>query len=75
MKIMYLIISNYELTSMINKMIKIASTETGYDLRSVDSLLIGLVDHLRPAINRIQLKLDIRNPLLDKIKEQERKRL
>jgi len=65
-----MIISNYELTSMINKMIKIASKETGYDLMNVDSLLIGLVDHLRPAINRMQLNLEIRNPLLQKIKEQ-----
>lgn len=65
-----MIVSNYELTSMINKMIKIASVETGFDLKEVDSLLIGLVDHLRPAINRLQLKLNIRNPLLDKIKEE-----
>lgn len=62
------IIGNYELTVMIKKMIKVASIETGYDLKTVDSLLIGLVDHLRPAINRMELELDIRNPLLDKIK-------
>ena len=53
---------------MINKMIDIASKETGFNLKNVESLLIGLVDHLRPAINRIQLSLDIRNPLLKKIK-------
>ncbi len=63
------IISNYELTSIINRMIQIASEETGYNLKHAESLLVGLVDHLRPAINRIQLNLDIRNPLLDKIKE------
>lgn len=63
------IISNYELTSIINRMIHVASVETGFDLKNADSLLVGLVDHLRPAINRIQLNLDIRNPLLDKIKE------
>lgn len=61
------IIGNYELTVMIKKMIKVASTESGYDLQDVESLLIGLVDHLRPAINRMELNLDIRNPLLEKI--------
>ncbi len=65
-----LIISNYQLTSMINEMIKVAEKLTGYELRNVDSLLIGLVDHLRPAINRMQMNLDIRNPLLKKIKEE-----
>lgn len=65
-----IIISNYQLTSMINEMIRIAEAETGYDLRKVDSLLIGLVDHLRPTINRMQMNLDIRNPLLKKIKEE-----
>lgn len=63
-----ILISNYELASMINQMIKIAEEETGYQLKQVDSLLIGLVDHLRPAINRLELDLNIRNPLLDKIK-------
>jgi mannitol operon transcriptional antiterminator len=61
------IIGNYQLTLMINRMIAIASEESGYDLKKVDSLLIGLVDHLRPAISRIQVNLDIRNPLLEKI--------
>lgn len=64
-----IIISNYKLTSIIYQMIKIAEEETGYSLSKNDSLLIGMVDHLRPAINRIQMNLDIRNPLLDVIKE------
>lgn len=64
------IISNYELATMINEMIKVAEQETGYQLKQVESLLIGLVDHLRPAITRLELDLDIRNPLLDKIKSE-----
>lgn len=64
-----IIISNYKLTSIIYQMIKIAENDTGYKLMENESLLIGLVDHLRPAINRIQMNLDIRNPLLDVIKE------
>ena len=70
MKFNELIVSNYQLASIINEMIKIAEKETGYRLKDSDSLLVGLVDHLRPAINRLHMKLDIRNPLLDKIKEQ-----
>lgn len=62
------IISNYELTLIVNKMIKIASNETGYHLKTAENLLIGLIDHLRPVISRVQLNLDIRNPLLEKIK-------
>lgn len=63
-----MIISNYQLTHMVNKMINIASKESGYNLKEVESLLIGLIDHLRPVISRIQMDLDIRNPLLEKIK-------
>ena len=65
-----LMISNYQLASLINEMIKIAEEETGYPLKQSDSLLVGLVEHLRPAFNRLEMNLDIRNPLLDKIKSQ-----
>ncbi len=64
-----LIISNYQLTALINKMLNRAETLTGYPLKKNSALLVGLVDHIRLSINRIQMKLDIRNPLLDKIKE------
>ncbi len=65
-----LIVSNYQLASIINEMIRIAEKNTGYRLRDSDSLLVGLVEHLRPAINRLHMNLDIRNPLLSRIKEQ-----
>ncbi len=65
-----MVISNYQLASMINEMISVAEQETGYQLKQIDSLLIGLVDHLRPAISRLELKLNIRNPLLEQIKSQ-----
>ncbi len=64
-----LIISNYQLTAIINKMLNKAEVLTGYPIKQSKSLLIGLVDHIRLAINRIQMNLDIRNPLLNKIKE------
>ncbi|MFU8786004.1 MAG: BglG family transcription antiterminator [Candidatus Izemoplasmataceae bacterium] len=65
-----LMLSNYQLVSLINEMIRIAEDATGFPLKQSDSLLVGLVDHLRPAFNRLEMKLDIRNPLLDKIKSQ-----
>ena len=64
------VISNYELTSIVTKMISKVGDLSGYNLKEVDSLLIGLIDHLRPAISRIELNLDIRNPLLKKIKNE-----
>ncbi len=64
-----LVISNYQLASIINEMIRLAEKDSGYPLRQSEALLVGLVDHIRLSINRIHMNLDIRNPLLDKIKE------
>jgi mannitol operon transcriptional antiterminator len=50
-------------------MIEKAEIELGIYLEDDEELLIGLVRHLEPTINRIKLNLDIRNPLLDEIKE------
>lgn len=63
------IIDNFELTKLVNQMIKIAENESGYSLKHNENLLVGLVSHLRPAIDRLKMNLDIRNPLLLKIKE------
>lgn len=63
------ILGNFELTKLVNQMIKIAETESGYYLKDNESLLVGLVSHLRPTISRLKMNLDIRNPLLSKIKE------
>jgi mannitol operon transcriptional antiterminator len=63
------VISNYKLTSIIHKMIKAAEVKTGYPLLKQETLLIGLVEHMRPAINRLQMNLEIRNPLLNFIQE------
>lgn len=64
-----LIISNYQLTAIIQRMLTRAEKLTGFPIKKSKTLLVGLVDHIRLSINRIQMKLDIRNPLLDKIKE------
>ncbi|WP_432403844.1 BglG family transcription antiterminator [Wukongibacter sp. M2B1] len=63
------IIGNFELTKLVNEMIKIAENESGYSLKDNENLLVGLVSHLRPSIDRLKMNLDIRNPLLSKIKE------
>lgn len=62
-----MIIDNFKLTVLIKRMIKYVSNQTKLQLTDDNRLLIGLVDHLRPAINRLQMHLDIRNPLLEKI--------
>lgn len=63
------IISNFELSRTTAKMIQKFRDLSGYDFRDDEKLLIGLASHLRPAITRMKLGLDIRNPLLQKIKE------
>ena len=64
-----LIISNFELSRLASGMIHKFKELSGYDLREDEKLLVGLVSHLRPALTRIKLSLDIRNPLLEKIEE------
>ncbi|WP_291637806.1 BglG family transcription antiterminator [Clostridium sp.] len=62
-------IGKYELIKIAKKMIAIAEIETGCSLLQNKNLLMGLVNHLEPVISRLKMKLDIRNPLLTKIKE------
>ena len=61
--------SNFKLSRLASKMMKVFHQESGFNVRQDEKLLIGLVSHLRPAITRMHLSLAIRNPLLDKIKE------
>ncbi|CCU78548.1 Phosphotransferase system, lactose/cellobiose-specific IIB subunit:PRD [Halanaerobium saccharolyticum subsp. saccharolyticum DSM 6643] len=60
---------DYHLVYITRKMIEEAEIELGIYLEDDEELLIGLVRHLEPTINRIKLNLDIRNPLLEEIKE------
>lgn len=60
---------DYHLVNITRKMIEKAEIELGIYLEDDEELLVGLVRHLEPTINRIKLNLDIRNPLLEKIKE------
>jgi mannitol operon transcriptional antiterminator len=60
---------DYKLVSLTRKIIEKAEIELGIYLEDDEQLLVGLVRHLEPTIHRIKLDLDIRNPLLEEIKE------
>lgn len=62
-------IGNFELIKIANKIIKTAEKESGYSLKNDKNLLVGLVSHLQPAMTRLNMNMDIRNPLLDNIKK------
>ncbi|WFR55774.1 BglG family transcription antiterminator [Anaerocolumna sp. AGMB13025] len=56
----------YDLTK---EVIYIAERETGIYLEDNERLLRGLAGHLKMAVYRIRMQLDIMNPLLEDIKE------
>lgn len=60
---------NNELEDLAKEIIKIAEAETGSFLEHNEQSISWLVNHLGPAINRLKMKMDIRNPLLNEIKE------
>ncbi|SHI08002.1 BglG family transcription antiterminator [Clostridium grantii] len=62
-------IGNFELIKIANKIIRKAEDLSGYKLKSDKNLLVGLVSHLQPTITRLNMNMDIRNPLLNNIKE------
>ncbi|MHC1683767.1 MAG: BglG family transcription antiterminator [Clostridiaceae bacterium] len=61
-------VGNFQLVKFSQQIIKVAEEETGSFFQHDERLLVGLVNHLGPAINRMKLGLDIRNPLLEEIK-------
>lgn len=60
---------NTVLEALAKEMIKVAEVETGSFLEYDEPSLTGLISHLEPAINRLKMNMDIRNPLLQEIKE------
>lgn len=58
-----------EITDLTKEVIYIAERETGIYLEDNEKLLRGLAGHLKMAIYRIKMQLDIMNPLLKDIKE------
>lgn len=61
---------SFELVRLARNMLKKAEAETGFELKSNSKLFYGFINHLGPALERLKLGLDIRNPLLTQIKEQ-----
>ena len=60
--------SGYELVRLAREIIRVAERESNCYLEQNHKLLVGLVNHLGPAINRLKMNMDIRNPLLNEIK-------
>jgi|GEM_PF-1789484 len=56
------------LQPLIREIVRIAESETGYILESNTTFYRGLCEHLIPAINRMRLHLEIKNPLLASVK-------
>ncbi len=61
-------IGNSELINLSKEIISVAENETGKFLSQNDKLLTGLANHLGPAISRLKMNLEIRNPLYKEIK-------
>ena len=61
-------IDNFKLVKLATEIIKIAQQETKIALIKNEKLLIGLVNHLAPSIRRLQMNMEIRNPLLNDMK-------
>lgn len=61
-------VGNFELVRLSKEIIKMAEQETGRFVSNNEKLLVGLVNHLGPAISRLKMNLEIRNPLLEEIK-------
>ncbi len=62
-------IDNYRIIKTAKAMIKFIQNESKLDLMKDEKILIDLTIHLEPAIKRIMMGMEIRNPLLDEIKE------
>lgn len=60
---------NFLLIKIAKEMITIAEKQANLVIVKKSKLLIGLVKHLGPAVTRIRLNMEIRNPLLKEMKE------
>lgn len=62
-------ISNLDVKRIVKNIIEIVENELNIFLKDDEKLLIDLTNHLVPAISRLKMKLNIRNPILKNIKE------
>ena len=64
------IIDNFHLVKIAKNIMQVAEKSTAMAIGSNERLLVGLVNHLGPAISRLKMNMDIRNPLLADMKKQ-----
>lgn len=60
---------NLELTTKIHKMIAYCEEKLGVSFHEDATLIQGLLTHIEPALFRIKKNMNIRNPLLEEIKD------
>ncbi|WP_459841027.1 BglG family transcription antiterminator [Halanaerocella petrolearia] len=58
-----------KIVKVAKEIINLAAEVLEVDFQDDKQLLVGLVLHLRPAINRLKYGMSLRNPLLNRIKE------
>lgn len=63
-------VDNFRLVQIVQSIIRRAAEKSGAPLLRNRSLLTGLVQHLAPALHRLKLHMDIRNPLLAQMEEE-----
>ena len=59
--------SDFKVIQLAKEFVKAVEKETGIYLSDNDQLLFGLIKHMRPALYRMKMNLDIINPLLSEI--------
>lgn len=64
------LIEENKILNLTKKIITMCSDEFSIDLNNDENLLKDLLNHLTPAIYRLTMKMDIRNPLLNEIKSE-----
>ena len=63
-------VDNFRLVQIAQSVMRRAAEKSGAPLLRNRSLLTGLVNHLAPALHRLKLNMDIRNPLLAQMEEE-----
>lgn len=59
-----------ELTNIVKKMIEEVNLVFNVDFSEDEELLTGLALHLKPTLNRLKYNMNLRNPILNEIKDQ-----
>ena len=62
-------IDNYSILKVAKAMIEFIQDKSNVNLMQDDKILVNLAIHLEPAIKRMIMGMEIRNPLLDEIKK------